>query len=568
MCALDLRPFYTVSGAGFRGIILQALDIGFESKTPLFADDVLCDRTTVKRNCQSRKDSALESLLKDCKDHVADSLMMGATTDLWTDDDSKKSYISVTLHRIDEYFRLHDRTLAIREFDGESHTAPNILANFNDIIEPFIMLDDEIHTDLIVVNTDNVSNNGGAKGLESEYTRISCVDHKVDTCISYVLKKRTRDINGVQLSAFYEFKEEAPLVFNQITNCKKAVMAAKQGGFHKNISPKLQQEIVTRWYGLYVMLNSFESKDRLSELMDTFKVWKRPQFIACLDGELNSELVRFFYVFKQGTLALEAFKKPTLHLVAIWRQKLLNHCEPVKEIVMQEDDNSVEVELPPDSDDIVAIKRRVREQILQMFILEPLHIVAALLDPQQKHRLHRMGINETQVTQGKSDLAVLMLKVGPGRTHVSASRRSISSRQGNKSKKRKTVIRSEIGPSICSNDESDVDSEDDTVQEQSATRIAIDKELLDYMTLKLTSDEKKQIENDTPSTGLLSWWRDRAAAFPILARAARCVLAYPAMSAKSECNFSDAGNTLTHKRNQLSPNTVDTLLFMRSNIAK
>jgi hypothetical protein len=86
MCAFDLQSFYTVSGAGFRGVIQQALDIGFESKTPFFVDDILCDRTTVRRNCQSRKDSAFESLLKDCKDHVADDLMMGATTDLWTDD--------------------------------------------------------------------------------------------------------------------------------------------------------------------------------------------------------------------------------------------------------------------------------------------------------------------------------------------------------------------------------------------------------------------------------------------------------------------------------------------------
>ncbi|CAM6063752.1 unnamed protein product [Sphagnum tenellum] len=167
--------------------LLQALDIGFESKTPLFANDVLCDRTTVKRNCQSRKDSALESLLKDCKDHVVD----------------------------------------VREFDGKLHIALNIMANFNGIIEPFITLDDEIRTDLIVVNTDNASNNDGAGGLESKYTRISCADHKVDTCISYVLKKRTREINGVWLPAFYEFKGEALLVFNEITNCKKAVMATK-----------------------------------------------------------------------------------------------------------------------------------------------------------------------------------------------------------------------------------------------------------------------------------------------------------------------------------------------------
>jgi hypothetical protein len=53
------------------------------------------------------------------------------------------------------------------------------------------------------------------------------------------------------------------------------------------------------------------------------------------------------------------------------------------------------------------------------------------------------------------------------------------------------MIRSEVGPSICSDDESDVDSEDDVAQEQSATRVAIDKELLDYMTLKLTPNEKK-----------------------------------------------------------------------------
>jgi hypothetical protein len=40
------------------------------------------------------------------------------------------------------------------------------------------------------------------------------------------------------------------------------------------------------------------------------------------------------------------------------------------------------------------------------------------------------------------------------------------------------MIRSKVGPSICSDDESDVDSKDDAAQEQSTTRVAIDKELL------------------------------------------------------------------------------------------
>ncbi len=84
-----------------------------------------------------------------------------------------------------------------------------------------------------------------------------------------------------------------------------------------------------------------------------------------------------------------------------------------------------------------------------------------------------------------------MLKVGPGRMHVSASRRPISSRQGSKSKKRKTVIRSEVGPSICSDDESDVDSEDDAAQEQSATRVAIDKEATGLHDTQIDAEREK-----------------------------------------------------------------------------
>ncbi|CAK9195231.1 unnamed protein product [Sphagnum troendelagicum] len=76
------------------------------------------------------------------------------------------------------------------------------------------------------------------------------------------------------------------------------------------------------------------------------------------------------------------------------------------------------------------------------------------------------------------------------------------------------------------------------------------------MTFKLTSDEKKQIENDTLSSGLSSWWRGRAVAFAILARAVRCVLAYPATSTMNECNFSDTSNILTHKRNHCTVATV------------
>ncbi|KAI9918471.1 hypothetical protein PsorP6_011326 [Peronosclerospora sorghi] len=49
-----------------------------------------------------------------------------------------------------------------------------------------------------------------------------------------------------------------------------------------------------------------------------------------------------------------------------------------------------------------------------------------------------------------------------------------------------------------------------------------------------------------------------------LARVVRSVLAVPASSAKSECNFSDAGSTVTKKRNRLDPHKQDDLMFLRS----
>jgi hypothetical protein len=41
MCAYDIRPFAVVEGPGFHDVIQTALDIGFASKTPLLAHDLL-----------------------------------------------------------------------------------------------------------------------------------------------------------------------------------------------------------------------------------------------------------------------------------------------------------------------------------------------------------------------------------------------------------------------------------------------------------------------------------------------------------------------------------------------
>ena len=63
------------------------------------------------------------------------------------------------------------------------------------------------------------------------------------------------------------------------------------------------------------------------------------------------------------------------------------------------------------------------------------------------------------------------------------------------------------------------------------------------------------------SGALLAWWRDQSLELPIMSRAVKSVLAIPAASSMSENNFSDAGNTVTAKRNALKPATLEFVLM-------
>ncbi|CAM9526079.1 unnamed protein product, partial [Phaeothamnion confervicola] len=63
---------------------------------------------------------------------------------------------------------------------------------------------------------------------------------------------------------------------------------------------------------------------------------------------------------------------------------------------------------------------------------------------------------------------------------------------------------------------------------------------------------------------ILVWWRDRGVEFPKLALLARRVLCIPATSASSERLFSVAGQVVTKKRNRLSEQSVETLVFLHN----
>ena len=63
----------------------------------------------------------------------------------------------------------------------------------------------------------------------------------------------------------------------------------------------------------------------------------------------------------------------------------------------------------------------------------------------------------------------------------------------------------------------------------------------------------------------LEMWRNKAMAFPYLARVARRVLAISATQAQSERMFSTAGLTVNKRRSSPDPENVELLFFLRCN---
>ena len=114
----------------------------------------------------------------------------------------------------------------------------------------------------------------------------------------------------------------------------------------------------------------------------------------------------------------------------------------------------------------------------------------------------------------------------------------------------------------------DDDIPDDNVEAVDAAPIGnfatqIEIEYKAFMAYKVTEEEHNEIKmlNDGDFR-VLTWWKKRGAkSFPMMALVSRYVLCIPAASAMSENNFSDAGNSVTKKRNRLKPRVVNDLLF-------
>ena len=63
---------------------------------------------------------------------------------------------------------------------------------------------------------------------------------------------------------------------------------------------------------------------------------------------------------------------------------------------------------------------------------------------------------------------------------------------------------------------------------------------------------------------ILQWWNEHKNEYPALTILCGYYLAIPASSASSEREFSEAGQTISERRTNLNPETVDSILILHS----
>jgi hypothetical protein len=552
-CASDMRAFEAVAGKGFKSLIQTVLDIGVASSGHIDVENLLSCPTTVRRNVEVRASLGRIKLSELLRQHLSSGLGMASTLDMWTDTVKKTSFMSITAHYINKDFELHARTLHVTPVPEASHTAVMVLTAFKDGLKVFGIKSHDYKQ--VTVVSDSGSNCCGADGIPSMFTWLACLDHKLATVLTTVVNKTTKTKDGIKSKPYYRHQEmlEMSPLFEMIDQSKKLVEFFKRSNLQSQLTKTLKQENATRWNSLLRCLKSIlEMIDEVTEILRKKEALRR---IVEIRLSLLEEFVTFLEVFQVATLSLEQFKAPTLHMVAYWRYRLVKHLEPRIQDV--NDTNGVVIS-KADSAPIVAIKQILMPIMMEKFVVHDIHVKAALLCPMAKRRLMAIGIPQHRIDTVKQQLRIHMYVYN---YEVNNDDDIIITPPPSKKRRITQPIADmyEIEEDNASGGSSDENPPASNFERR------IDIEFKAYFAYTITSTDRTRSEKDGQFQVLLWWKLLGFKLFPLMSQVARSILCVPASSAMSENNFSDAGNTITKKRNRLKPRVVNDLMFVRSN---
>ncbi|KAL4097820.1 hypothetical protein QTP88_022528 [Uroleucon formosanum] len=523
-CCMDIKPMYSIEGEGFKQFGQFLLDVGAKYGKIDIAD-ILPHPTTVSRHIETTTKELRNNIFKDLF-FIIEKKYCASTCDLWTDDFRRNSYMSITLHYIDDNWELNNRLLHTGQFPmNESKTGDNIrrfLYNF------FFQISDAANkpcsNDLMSSITFVTDQGSNMLSALRNTNRLNCSAHLLNTVLRNLFDMK-----------YLEQEEDGnkPLepVITLLTECKQLVRFMKSTGKNGELCKGLVQEVETRWNTRFLMLQSVQNA--LPQIIQIHG--ENFNRIQNIDTELLTEITQFLEPFKKASDELEGDKRPTIQKVVLYQLLLKKHLQTYSNLRENIYSNAEELTI---NSILQKLGKRGLEFMDTKFKLAQEHEIAVFLFPKFKSLKMFSETDKARII-GNIELKLLRIDLEEDNRHTNLQEvNNITARNPNPS-----------GNSTFSeweDDENDID--------QSRNYPRYKKEVEDY------KNKYFEVQDDN----ILEFWNNQKYIFPLLSILAKQILAIPASSASSERSFSVAGRVIEERRSCLGGNTVDGILFLNN----
>jgi len=401
--AKDIRPLASVDGEGFKRIAQAFINFGAKHG-PHLVDTVLQTRFTLKKHMQSTAIQARESMKQKIQ---TEALLTGnyfsVTFDMWSDL-RQRSFVSMTLHYINDSFVIRHPLLGVEQFiidqdSGTIKTTQNIRDFLRGMLSQYFVAD---QLENIMRNMTAITDGGSNCTSVFIHQRYSCKCHDLNLVLEWafekedeketaktkllskkeIIERKIEELKNLPLKANERKKwfdqltklqiprkkefilsKSCPIIKGTITAVKGLVAYFKQTGLNKHLKYSLKQEVPTRWNSHLITLSSYQkSREEIKHLLCKNN---RLDKLQNINNEIVDQLVTVLNIFKECTESLSSDTKPTIHLVAQWGEILYKHL------------SQTESDLP----EITKLKDQLAICLDEYFDLKDLHLGAAMLDP-------------------------------------------------------------------------------------------------------------------------------------------------------------------------------------------
>ncbi|XP_056642824.1 zinc finger BED domain-containing protein 4-like [Diorhabda sublineata] len=250
LCIKDYQPFSIVEDSGFNKLI-KNLAPGYVLPSRKYLSDTLL--TSMYDKCLAELVGKLDSVKSVC-----------ITTDNWTSI-KNENYIGITVHYIDNQYKLHHNLLECIKFEGQ-HTALAIAEKLRKTLSSWNLYDN-----VLIFTTDNAKNICEAVQIELKIKHFGCFAHTLNLCVQHALTASSQ--SEQELSDDYinncvhiMIQKIKAIVYNNVKhspqNNEKLLHAQTLLGKKQPLS--LINDVKTRWNSTFYMIQRFlELKEAL-----------------------------------------------------------------------------------------------------------------------------------------------------------------------------------------------------------------------------------------------------------------------------------------------------------------